>query len=110
MTPNPTPFEVVETARIRLKPGRSEADLIAASDQFQAAFLSQVDGFLARDLLRASDGSFLDLVRWSSPEAARAIMAAAMSSPDCLAYFDLMEMGNDPAEGVSHLTVLRRYG
>ena len=108
-TPEPD-MTVVELARIRLKPGVSEDRLIAVSDQFQTEFLAHVDGFLGRDLIRGADGGYMDLVRWSSPDAAEAVMATAMRSPACLAYFDLMEMGSDPGEGVSHMQVLRRYG
>lgn len=101
---------VIEFARIRLKPGVDEDRLIAASERFQTDFLSRVDGFLGRDLLRDAAGGYMDIVRWSSAQAAEAVMAAAMTSPACLAYFDLMQMEGDPAAGVSHMQVLRRYG
>lgn len=102
---------VVETARITLAPGRSEADLIAASAAFQTAFLDAQPGFLRRELLKLDDRRFLDLVHWDSRAAADAVMAAAMASEACHAYFAVMDMGSgDPAEGVEHYASLATYG
>ena len=110
MTPTATPAPVIELARIRLKAGISEDRLIAVSDQFQKDFLAHVDGFLGRDLMRGADGTYMDIVRWSSAQAAEAVMAVAMTSPACRAYFDRMQMSSDASEGVAHMQVLRRYG
>lgn len=100
---------IIEWASFRLADGRSEADLIAASDTFQEAFLQRQPGFLRRELLRTPDG-YADLVHWRSEAEADAVMKVAMESPACLAYFAVMAAVADPAAGVSHHRSLRQYG
>jgi heme-degrading monooxygenase HmoA len=105
------PQNIVETARIRLRPGASEAELIAASDRFQKAFLDAQPGFVRRELLRLDDREFLDLVHWRDRAAADAVMERAMDSEHCRAYFALMEMGTaEVGEGVRHYASLATYG
>ncbi len=100
----------VETARIRLLDSATEADLIAASDRFQAEFLSTFPGFLRRELMHAGGHDYLDLIHWATPEAAQAVMEAAKQSPACAAYFAVMDMGNgDLTAGVAHYRSLAVY-
>lgn len=102
---------IVETARIRLRAGVSESDLVAASDRFQSAFLDAQPGFLRRELLRLDDREYLDLVHWTDQEAADAVMERAMTSNQCRAYFALMETGTaDIGAGVRHYASLAAYG
>jgi hypothetical protein len=102
---------IVETARIRLRDGATEADLIAASDRFQGAFLNGQPGFLRRELLKLDDSDFLDLVHWADRQAADRVMEAAMASDQCRAYFALMDMdAADPGAGVRHYASLAVYG
>ena len=103
--------QIVETARIRLRTGASESDLIAASGRFQTAFLDAQPGFLRRELLKLGEGDYLDLVHWSDRQAADAVMEVAMNSDDCRAYFALMDMdANEVGTGVQHYTSLASYG
>lgn len=100
---------IVELASIRLKPGVTEQDLVIASNRFQQ-HLSHVQGFLRRDLLRLNETDFADLVYWRSREDADAMMAGAAASPECMAYFSVMDMaGMDPADGVKHYSRLASY-
>jgi heme-degrading monooxygenase HmoA len=99
----------VEIAHIKLAIGKTETELIAASNQFQH-FLNQQSGFLSRHLIRSRDGSYADLVHWTSDEAAMAVGEKIASSADCQAYFALMDF--DPAklmEGVVHYDILAAY-
>lgn len=101
---------ILEIAVIRLAAGRTEQDLIRASDRFQE-FLRGQNGFLERSLVRASDGSFADVVRWASRKDADAIMEKVASSTACQTYFSIMEPSpGNPAEGVSHFDILATYG
>jgi hypothetical protein len=101
---------IVETAKIRLRSGVSEQQLLAASRRFQAEFLDQQPGFMKRELLRLDAGNYLDLVHWRSAEEAQAIMAHVPNSAACASYFSVMEMGNgDLTEGVAHYTSLAVY-
>lgn len=101
---------IVETAKIRLRSGVTEQQLLAASQTFQAEFLDLQPGFLKRELLRLDAENYLDLVHWRSAEDAQAIMERVPSSPACATYFSVMEMGNgDLTEGVAHYTSLASY-
>ncbi len=103
--------DTVEMAKIKLAPGRTEADLIAASDHFQKRFLATQPGFIRRELMRDGAGGYLDVIHWRSAADAQAIMEKAMTSEDCRAYFAVMDMdAADPESGVRHLTSLASYG
>ncbi len=101
--------KIIEIATITLAPGKTENDLLEASNVFQS-FLSSQPGFIARSLVRKSDGNFADVVEWQDQESADAIMQVASNSPECGAYFGVMNMeGVDPATGVTHYSVLANY-
>ena len=103
--------KVIEMAEIILAPGKTEADLLVASDKFQTEFLAAQPGFIERDLVRMEDGRYADVVRWESMEVAAAIMEKAANSPACQGYFSVMEMNpENPTEGVAHYEVLTSYG
>lgn len=101
---------VIEMAEIKLANGRTEADLLDASERFQDEFLSAQPGFIGRELVRKDDGTYADIVRWDNMETAAAVMEKAANSHACRGYFSVMEMNpEDPAEGVSHFGVLATY-
>jgi heme-degrading monooxygenase HmoA len=103
---------IVEFAPIRLAPGKTEADLVAASGTFQQAFLAAQPGFVRRELLRKSDGEFIDIVHWRSAADAEAIMHKAAQSEACALYFSVMQMpeDGDVTAGVEHLASVAIYG
>lgn len=101
---------VIEMAEIKLAAGKTEADLLEASNRFQEEFLSVQPGFLGRELVRKEDGQYADIVRWASMEDAAAIMEKAATSPACGGYFSVMEFNpENPDAGVSHFGVLSSY-
>ena len=101
----------IEWAPFRLRRGVSEADLLAASDALQEAFLKHQPGFVHRETLRTGEGEYADLVHWRSREEAEAAMKKAAQSSACHAYFAVMEMdAQDAATGVAHYESLRAYG
>lgn len=101
---------VVEMAPFKLKSGATQDQLQAASAALQTHFLSQQKGYLHRDLLKKSDREYIDIVHWASQADAEAAMKAAMESPACAGYFQLMEGPFDEAEGgVSHFSLLSSY-
>ena len=102
---------VVEWAPFRLAPGADEAALLEASDALQRDFLRQQPGFVRRDLLRAADGQWADLVVWKDEPSAMAAMSAAESSTVCSVYFRLIAgaEGHDVGAGVLHLHRVRAY-
>ena len=79
-------------APIKLAPGKTEADLLAASRRFQENFVSHQQGVLRRELVRTADGEYLDIVQFRSAEDAEKVMEAERSSPDCMEFFSMMDL------------------
>jgi hypothetical protein len=87
-------------APIKLAPGRTEAELLAASSRFDRDFVRHQPGVLRRELVRKADGSYLDIVQFGSEEDLRQVIAAEESSPVCHAFFAVMDL----AAGDAHET------
>lgn len=101
---------IIEWAPIRLAAGKTEKDLLAASETFQKDFLSTQPGFIKRELARKSEQDFVDIVYWRSAADAKAIMDKVQNSQACATYFSVMEMGDaDLVTGVDHFTSLAVY-
>ena len=98
-------------APIQLKDGVSEKTLIEASDAFQASFANGQQGILKRLLLRASDGSYADLVFFASKEAADGVIEAELASEACADYFKIMQIPEDmpPDMGVLRFEHMKTY-
>lgn len=101
---------IIEWAPIKLAAGKTEKDLLAASETFQRDFLSAQPGFLRRELVRKSARDYVDIVHWRSEADAKAIMDKVQGSPACATYFSVMDMGDgDMTGGVDHFTSLAVY-
>lgn len=96
--------QVIEWAAFRLKEGVSDSTLFAASETIQQEFLKRQKGFIKRDLVKESDGKWVDVVYWESHQNAEDAMKQTMNSPVCLKYFEIMTDVN-----VSHLNVVKSY-
>jgi hypothetical protein len=101
----------VMLAPIQLKAGLGEEALIEASDAFQARFAGRQQGILKRLLLRATDGSYADLVFFASKDAADRVVEAEKTSEACLDYFKIMEIPEDasPDMGVLSFEHVKTY-
>jgi hypothetical protein len=106
-----TATSVIEWAPFRLAAGKTEDDLLSASESFQRDFLQHQPGFIRRELLLGANGEWVDLVLWRDRASADAIMEAAASSPHCAAYFQIMDLGDNPdvTANVKHLRRIRAY-
>lgn len=62
---------VVEIAQFKAKPGVSDEELLAASQSVHDNYLSKCKGYVSRELLKAEDGTWLDMVRFETLEDAR---------------------------------------
>jgi len=92
-----TPITVL--APIKLAKGKSEADLIKASDKFENEFVSKQPGVIRRELIRTGDGEYLDIVQFRSKKDAEDIIKKEKESPACHAFFAVMDMdGEDDSE------------
>jgi len=101
----------VEWAPFRLAEGVDEAALLAASAALQSEFVSKQNGFIKRELVKANDNQWVDIVYWNSLEDAEQAAKNAMNSPVCFKYFELMVGADpdDPSAGVLHFEVVETY-
>jgi hypothetical protein len=98
-------------ASARLKPGISEETMIKGSDTFHRDFVKHQKGVLRRQVLRAKDGSYADLVLFESRVAADKLMEAEMTSPVCAEFFSLMEAPDPslPDMGLLRFELVKTY-
>ena len=96
---NSTKNQIIEFAPFKLAEGVDEPTFIAASDALQESFLSQQKGFLRRDLVRNSDGTWADIAYWESRESVDQAMQKALDDPAALRYFQLMANNGQGEDG-----------
>lgn len=89
----------IEWAEFSLQPHATEQALLDASAVLQRDFLDAQPGFVARQLLKLSEGHYADLVTWTTSEAAHAAMQNASAAPACKGYFSLMRVDAAPRTG-----------
>jgi Antibiotic biosynthesis monooxygenase len=82
---------IVEVSQFRLVQGADEGAFLKAADQTQSAFLAKQEGFAGRDLLRAADGSWMDIVRFESMQAAQAAFSEFAAHPAVKAFESMLE-------------------
>lgn len=81
-----------------------------SSKIFQSEFLDHHPGFIRRELIRSSDGKYVDIVHWRSQEDIDALMQIIGSSPAVQAYFSVMIFDpENPNNGVEHYSSIGVY-
>lgn len=83
---------VTVLASITLAAGKTEADLLAASEQFQKEFVDLQPGVLRRELIRKSEREYIDIVQFRSAEDAADVMEKEKASPACGCFFAVMDL------------------
>lgn len=106
--------QVIEFAPFHLADGKTEADLISASERFQAEFLDGQNGFVRRSLVKHADGAYADIVVWANSAVSKEAVAAAGQHSAGQAYFSHMDM-NRPHEArqpgaMEFFSVVSTYG
>jgi hypothetical protein len=81
-------------APIKLATGKTEADLLAASEKFQTEFVNKEPGVLRRELVRKPDGEYLDIIQFRSAGDVGDIMEKEQKSEVCHAFFAVMDMSD----------------
>ena len=82
-----------EIVTFRAAPDVSVADMTRAAEGI-AAFLVGCDGFVARHLSRAEDGTWTDHVIWRSLAQASAAAERLMADPAAAAFMALIDMAS----------------
>lgn len=86
-------------ATCKLAAGVTEAQMLAASERFQDEFVKHEPGVLRRELIRKSEGHYIDIVLFRSEEDLAEVIEKEKSSEVCGAFFVLMDMSDlDEAE------------
>jgi len=102
--------KIVEMAIIKLLPGKTEQDLLRASEKFQENFVNGLKGFISRELVHVKGNEYADIVHWESMENAKAVLTQEMSSNACMEFFSLMEIDEkNPEAGVTRFKSLAVY-
>lgn len=83
--------DVIEQVRFRARSPQAEARMAEAAWAAQPA-IEQLPGFVSRQFARGDDGEWIDLVRWTSLEAAREAAERAGRDPDIAAFFGQIDM------------------
>lgn len=99
---------VTVLAPIKLAPGKTEEDLMIASNDFQKNFVAQQQGVLRRELIRTSEGRYLDIVQFRSKEDALKVIEEEGKSPVCQKFFSLMDF-TDADSNIEFHTSLATY-
>ncbi|MCF6259511.1 MAG: hypothetical protein L3J98_05010 [Gammaproteobacteria bacterium] len=102
--------KIIEMATIKLLPGKTEQDLLRASEKFQQDFVNGLKGFISRELVHVKNNEYADIIHWQSMEDAKAVLTQEMNSDACAEFFSLMEMDEaNPEAGVVHFKSLALY-
>jgi hypothetical protein len=97
---------IVEVSQFKLAPGTDEGAFLDAADRSQPGFLGQQDGFISRELLRAEDGSWMDVVRFETADAAKAAFEAFPGHPDAKPFESMLDPS---ALTMSHWSAARSW-
>lgn len=97
----PTP-QTLELVRFRPKAGVDRAALLRAAGGVDR-FLDGCDGFVRRELAEPSEegGEWVDLVWWTSLDAAHRAGASVMASEDCAEFMALLDEATVKMDHVS---------
>ena len=91
---------------VRLAPGPDERAFLEAAERSQSGSLGQQAGFVSRDLLRAEDGSWMDVVRFESAQATKTAIEGFAGHPDARAFESMLDPS---AVSMSHWSVVRSW-
>ena len=91
LMPN-TPDSLVEVSEFKVTSGTTTEALVTAVERMNAV-LEATPGYQSRELVYHEEtNTWIDLVHWSSLEAAQAAMESVMSHPEAQAFLSLIDM------------------
>lgn len=97
---------VIEMAQFKMKVGVSEDEVLAASQEAQDGFLAKQKGYVSRELLKSSEGEWVDIVHWETMEDAQTAMNSFMGHPSTKKFGEVI----DPSSiKMMHLEVVKKY-
>ena len=102
-----TPVTVL--APIKIAQGKTESDLLQASERFQEEFARHQPGILRRELIRKSEGEYIDIVQFRSAKDAQDVMEKEQESEACHAFFSVMDLSDMNDEDLTPYPSLATY-
>ena len=99
----------VEWAPFQVAVHVTDNQLIDAANDIEQNFLLKQKGYVRRELLKGQDNQWIDLVYWTTTEAAAMAAQAATESPVCMNYFSLMQGAEDTEAGISYYQQIRTW-
>lgn len=96
-------------APFKLAAGKTEKDLLDASDLFERDFVSTQPGVLRREIVRKGEGQYVDIVQFASHEEMQRVMELEKDSPVCHAFFAVMDMSEVNEGAIEVATSLATY-
>ena len=99
----------IEWAPFEVAADVTDEQLENAAAELELNFLQQQDGYIRRELLKGKGKQWVDLVYWSSLEAAQKAAEAANTSNAFHDYFSLMIGLEDAEDGISHYRQVKTW-
>ncbi len=97
---------VIELVQFKAKSGVSDIEVLAASQEAHDGFLAKQRGYVSRELLKSSEGAWVDIVHWETMEDAQAAMDSFMGHPSTKKFGEVI----DPSSiKMMHLKVAKKY-
>jgi hypothetical protein len=97
---------VVELAQFKLGAGVDEQSFLKAAEAVQENFLKKQSGYINRELLKGEDNQWVDIVHWSSLEAAQQAAEMMLKDPSAIGFVQAI----DPASvKMMHLKTLKTW-
>lgn len=90
---------VIEVVEFSAVPGVTTEALVSAAQE-AGVFLARQPGFIRRQLAQRTDGGWIDIVEWSSLEAAQAAAAAFPTAQEVLSFMTKVAAGVRMSHGV----------
>jgi len=82
--------QAIEVVNLRPKTNVKTSEFEAAASAMTDV-LSGMEGFIARNVGRRSDGNYIDVVRWKDLQCAQKAADEVMKRPECQAFFELID-------------------
>jgi heme-degrading monooxygenase HmoA len=84
---------VLEIVTCKMKEGVTDAQVIEAADALQRD-VAGMPGFVGRQVLKSGDGTWVDVVRWTSEELALAAFKEIEERPSAQAFMAITDMSS----------------
>jgi heme-degrading monooxygenase HmoA len=97
---------IIELAQFKTKSGVNDAEVLGASQEAHDGFLAKQKGYISRELLKSSEGEWIDIVHWETIEDAQTAMNSFMGHHSTKRFAEIVD---PPSIKMMHLKVVKKY-